>query len=1154
MNYNLINYAIGATTFAGIKNNLNSTANPLATNDSSQGYGVGSVWINSTTGAIYIATSVAPGAANWVVTSGGGGGTLVQDNFAAVTNPAAANDSTQGYAVGSHWVNTATQEVFVCANAAAGAAVWTYVSNPSNAKVTVSTVAPGVGDNLSTGYSASAMWVDNVANKVYVCISSTTTSAVWSEITNTSTPLLNPTATLNPVPANDNTQGYGVGSIWVNTSTNDSFLAVDVTTGAAVWKSLSNASANLTAVAAPAAINDSTQGYSVSSIWVDNTNNDVYICLSAIAANAVWLLISPEVHNAYASTVAPTPADDITAGYDIGSVWIVSANDNAYICTSNTAANAVWVEITKPIFHNLTAAVTPSATNDSSQGYAPTSLWIDTTTNVVYMNTSATVGAAVWVAIGSTMTAANQSTSILIRTGVSPTVNDDVLDGYMPGAVWVDTTNNIAYICLTSAVGTAQWQPIGSIGAGTTTPAAPTGNNFAATTDPTVNDDSSGGYAVGSFWVNVTLDTSFICADATAGAAVWHQIDAAAGSSITNNFAATAAPSATDSAPTYSVGSVWIDVTNNKSYTCVDSTATSAIWVETSPAPTIKNNFAATAAPTASASVTAGYSVGSMWVDTTNNKSYICVDSTSAAAVWKETSPASSGNLNATTDPTASNSAPTYSVGSMWVNVTTDKVFICVDATATSAIWHQVDFLPKNNLTATAAPTATDDTSAGYTIGSRWLNTTTNDLYICTSNTTGSAVWVNPAIKNNLAATAAPAATNDGTQGYQPSSLWIATVGGVSDAYICTSSTTNAATWFQITSSSEAINNLAAVIAPTSSNDGTQGYSVSSHWFDTSTENLYICTSAATGAATWVAVSNDKVHKFNAATDPTTASDSTLFYETGSIWYSSASQSLFICRDATANAAVWVKVSSVKDNTAATTAPAASNDSSAAQGYSVGSLWIDTTANEAYVCLDSTVASAIWSRIDNTLPKYNLNGTAAPGNSQNSGAGYSVNSLWYNSTSRDLYVCTAVTATTASWTLVSQEYKSNFTATSDPLTSNDSTQGYEIGSSWVNTTTKQMFFCTDATSGNATWKNVSLTSGKASTFDIINITSTITAGTVITTTTKLGLTAADFNAGTVVVLLNGFEQVKGTEVIWVSNTSFKLSIDIYSGDVITVKP
>lgn len=53
-------------------------------------------------------------------------------------------------------------------------------------------------------------------------------------------------------------------------------------------------------------------------------------------------------------------------------------------------------------------------------------------------------------------------------------------------------------------------------------------SNLGASTDPGATDDTNSGYAVGSRWINTTLDKEFVCLDATASAAVWTSTTAAA--------------------------------------------------------------------------------------------------------------------------------------------------------------------------------------------------------------------------------------------------------------------------------------------------------------------------------------------------------------------------------------------------------------------------------------------------------------------------------------------------------------------------------------------------------------------------------------------------------------------------------------------------
>ena len=49
------------------------------------------------------------------------------------------------------------------------------------------------------------------------------------------------------------------------------------------------------------------------------------------------------------------------------------------------------------------------------------------------------------------------------------------------------------------------------------------GNKLDATQAPTVNDDTSTGFSVGSTWIDVTNDKAYNCVDATTGAAVWNE-------------------------------------------------------------------------------------------------------------------------------------------------------------------------------------------------------------------------------------------------------------------------------------------------------------------------------------------------------------------------------------------------------------------------------------------------------------------------------------------------------------------------------------------------------------------------------------------------------------------------------------------------------
>jgi len=66
---------------------------------------------------------------------------------------------------------------------------------------------------------------------------------------------------------------------------------------------------------------------------------------------------------------------------------------------------------------------------------------------------------------------------------------------------------------------------------------------------------------------------------------------------------------------------------------------------------------------------------------------------------------------------------------------------------------------PFSNWTATVVPTVTDDDTAGYIIGSTWINTTTGQLFTATDVTTGAAVWVKGALTSPITLAFADVAT-----------------------------------------------------------------------------------------------------------------------------------------------------------------------------------------------------------------------------------------------------------------------------------------------------------------------------------------------------------------------------------------------------------
>jgi hypothetical protein len=217
------------------------------------------------------------------------------------------------------------------------------------------------------------------------------------------------------------------------------------------------------------------------------------------------------------------------------------------------------------------------------------------------------------------------------------------------------------------------------------------------------------------------------------------------------------------------------------------------------------SNFNATTPPTRNSDITQGYYAGSRWVDIAHEQEYVCLNNTRGLAIWTETTSICGGagisgiNLQyndtdvpgdpfATMDFNCTNGGLTITNignGTAVINclatindtdanlrnrathtgtqiATTISDFDNTVTNSTHAGRHDnphvvtaaqlgldnvINIL--DNWSASIMPTGLNDSSQGYIVGSKWFDTTNNRVYICQSNTLGSAVWLELVSQNS---------------------------------------------------------------------------------------------------------------------------------------------------------------------------------------------------------------------------------------------------------------------------------------------------------------------------------------------------------------------------------------------------------------------
>lgn len=207
---------------------------------------------------------------------------------------------------------------------------------------------------------------------------------------------------------------------------------------------------------------------------------------------------------------------------------------------------------------------------------------------------------------------------------------------------------------------------------------------------------------------------------------------------------------------------------------------------------------------------------------------------------------------------------------------------------------------------------------------------------------------------------------------------------------------------------------------PDENDDETQGYSQGSTWIDRRPGDFYICLYAGEGEAQWVLVNGGGGGGGGDVHGPTEST-------TGAIAIYSDSSGRFLD-----DSAVTIDALVPTTRTITTTAPLTGGDS----------LDDDLTIAlpAATDSVDGYMSKEQASRLANTLVNSSFAGTA---------------------------LGRLVRTGTGTYAVVKDGYSS-----SAPTTGDDSTQGYEQGSLWIDSMQGRLFVCTDASSGAAKWERV----------------------------------------------------------------------------------
>lgn len=228
-------------------------------------------------------------------------------------------------------------------------------------------------------------------------------------------------------------------------------------------------------------------------------------------------------------------------------------------------------------------------------------------------------------------------------SGSDPTSSDDDGQDYSPGSHWINVSTKQAFICLDASSGSAIWHPVASgpvkdVGTGTYTVVDSDDGAVLRFTVPcvvTVPDSTSGtplrnGHETTMFCTTGVLEF----ADASAGVSA-DPLHAASQSRFSSETMAIVAIKVLQGVDTYILTGDLLpstpDPLTDGDFIANGRMTRTGVGIYS----TIFDNLIAVVDPTVADDNTLGYAVGSLFINTVTGATFVCVDASTGAAVWR---------------------------------------------------------------------------------------------------------------------------------------------------------------------------------------------------------------------------------------------------------------------------------------------------------------------------------------------------------------------------------------------------------------------------------------------------------------------------------------------------------------------------------------